>query len=140
MHVSAKLDYAVRALLHLAERAPAVVNVETLSAEQQLPRLYAEAVLNDLRKHGYVASRRGARGGYRLAVAPEQIGIGALVRLVDGPFVTVHDADPASVRYPGAAQHVPALWGTVDDALHGVLDAITLADVLAGRLPSPGRA
>ncbi len=136
MHVSAKVDYAVRALLLLAARAPALVTVETLSSEQDLPRDYAEGILNDLRKHGYVVSKRGAGGGYSLARAASSIPVGEVVAALEGPFVTVRAAPVSSLAYEGVAQHVPALWDTVDARLHSVLDEVSLDDLLAGRIPA----
>jgi Rrf2 family protein len=136
VHISAKVDYAVRLLLLLAERAPELVKVDRLSAEQELPREFAEGILNDLRKLGLVTSRRGAHGGYVLARAPESITVGSVVRSLDGPFVTVRAAPVEALIYQGVAQHLPLLWGAVDDKLHDVLDAVTLADLLAGTLPA----
>ncbi|GEL96025.1 RrF2 family transcriptional regulator [Cellulomonas composti] len=137
MHVSAKVDYAVRALLLLAEHAPALVTVETLSVEQDLPRGYAEGILNELRKHGFVVGKRGVGGGYQLARPAATIRVGDVVSDLEGPFVTVRAAAPDTLDYTGVAQHVPSLWGAVDDRLHDVLDAVSLADLLVGRLPAP---
>ncbi|HWD08363.1 MAG TPA: Rrf2 family transcriptional regulator, partial [Actinomycetota bacterium] len=66
MHISAKVDYGMRALLTLAARgAPATT--DSLAEEQRLPAKFLGAILNDLRRAGIVASIRGAEGGYRLA-------------------------------------------------------------------------
>lgn len=135
MHISAKVDYGVRALLLLADRSPALVSAEALSAAQDLPREYAEVVLRELRKHGFVASKRGAAGGYQLARPAAQIPLGDVIARLGGSFVTVRANAPHTLTYDGVAQHLPALWGVVDDSLHGVLDAITLDDLLVGRLP-----
>lgn len=134
MHISAKADYAVRALLLLADRSPELVKIDILSAEQDLPRGFAEGILNDLRKLGFVASRRGAHGGYTLARPAGEITVGEVLRVVDGPFVTVRAAPPDQLVYRGVAQHLPALWGAMDVSLHGVLDAMTLDDLLNGRV------
>jgi Rrf2 family protein len=136
VHVSAKADYAVRALLMLADRSPDLVKIDVLSTEQDLPRGFAEGILNDLRKLGFVASRRGAHGGYTLARPADKITVGGVLRLVDGPFVTVRAAPPDQLTYRGVAQHLPAVWGAMDDSLHGVLDEMTLDDLLHGRVGS----
>ncbi len=134
MHISAKVDYAVRALLLLAQRAPELVTAEALSAEQDLPREYAEQILTELRKLGYVVSKRGARGGYQLAHPADEVLLGPVLSALEGPFVTVRAALPQTLTYRGVAQHLPVLWGALDDTLHDVLDHVTLADLLTGEL------
>jgi Rrf2 family protein len=138
VHISAKVDYAVRALLLLAQHEPALVTAETLSAEQDLPREYAETILTDLRKLGYVVSKRGAGGGFQLARPASQILVGPVVAALEGPFVTVRASPPDALAYRGVAQHLPSLWNALDDSLHDVLDNVTLADLLTGDLPIPG--
>ncbi|CAM5786564.1 RrF2 family transcriptional regulator [Cellulomonas persica] len=137
MHISAKVDYAVRALLLLAQRAPELVTAEALSAEQDLPREYAEQILTELRKLGYVVSKRGARGGFHLAHPADEVLIGPVLSSLEGPFVTVRAALPDTLTYRGVAQHLPTLWGALDETLHDVLDHVTLADLLTGAVPSP---
>lgn len=132
MHVSAKADYAVRALLLLAQHAPEVVKVEQLAVEQDLPQQYAEGILNDLRKLGFVTSRRGAHGGYSLARDAREIAVGDVVRGLDGPLVTVRAVPPGRLTYDGVARHLPALWELTDQRLREVLDAVTLDDLLRG--------
>jgi Rrf2 family protein len=78
--ISAKTDYAVRALLGLAARYPDLVKVDVLVEEQQLPRKFLEAILGDLRRANLVRSQRGAEGGYALARPAAQITIGAVIR------------------------------------------------------------
>jgi Rrf2 family protein len=138
VHISAKADYAVRALLLLADRTPELVKIDVLTSEQDLPRGFAEGILNDLRKLGFVASRRGANGGYTLARAAAAITIGDVLRVVDGPFVTVRAAPPEQLTYRGVARHLPALWGAMEVSLHDVLDAMTLEDLLLGRVHPRG--
>ena len=67
MQISAKTDYAVRALLSLAAREPELVKIDTVVTEQGLPRKFVEAILGELRRAGLVRSQRGAEGGYALA-------------------------------------------------------------------------
>lgn len=84
VHISAKVDYAVRALLLLAERAPDLVTAEALSTEQDLPREYAEQILTELRKLGYVVSKRGARGGFHLARPADEVLVGPVLAALEG--------------------------------------------------------
>jgi len=136
VRISARVDYAVQALLLLAERDPDVISADAMSTAQGLPHGYAEAILNDLRKHGYVASRRGAHGGYHLARPASQVHLGGVVSLFDGPFVTVRATPAADLTYRGPARHLPSLWTLLDERLHGMLDTVTLDDLLHGRMPA----
>ena len=133
--ISAKSDYAVRALLALATHGPDPVPGEVLATEQQLPRKFLEAILADLRRAGLVHSRRGAVGGYRLARTPDEITLGQVIRAVDGPLAEVRGRRPEETSYLGAAAHLPEVWVAVRAALRHVLDETTLAQVLSGKLP-----
>jgi Rrf2 family protein len=134
--ISAKTDYAVRALLELASREPALVKVDVIIAEQAMPRKFIEAILGELRRAGIVRSQRGAEGGYGLARPPGKITIGAVMRAVDGPLAEVHGLRPHETLYGGAAEHLPDLWVAVRASLRRVLDETTLLQVLNGNLPA----
>ena len=135
MEISAKSDYAVRALLGLAAHYPELVKAEALMAEQSLPRKFVESILGDLRRAGIVRSQRGADGGYALARPPDKISIGSVIRAVDGPLAEVHGLRPHETVYDGDAQHLPELWVAVRASLRRVLDQTSLAQVRNGRLP-----
>jgi Rrf2 family protein len=136
VEISAKSDYAVRALLVLAEHAPELVKIDVVIGEQQLPRKFVEAILGDLRRAGIVRSMRGADGGYALARPAADISIGAVIRAVDGPLAEVRGLRPDEMNYSGLAQHLPGLWVAVRASLRRVLDETTLAQVLSGKLPA----
>lgn len=134
--MSARTDYAVRALLLLADRAPALVTADALTAEQNLPRGFVEGILNELRKLELVISRRGFRGGYTLARPADAIPVGEVLRLLDGPLITVGSHGASTSAYGGVAVHVPELWRAMDASLGRVLDSVTIADLLAGGVPN----
>lgn len=134
--ISAKSDYAVRALLALATHGPEPVHADVLAAEQELPRKFLEAILGDLRRAGLVRSTRGPVGGYQLARIPAQVTLGQVIRAVDGPLAEVRGRRPEETSYAGAAEHLPQVWVAVRAALRGVLDETTLEQVLTGRLPA----
>ncbi|MGI8760375.1 MAG: RrF2 family transcriptional regulator [Jatrophihabitantaceae bacterium] len=136
MQISAKTDYAVRALLSLAAHEPNLVKVDVVVGEQGLPRKFVEAILGELRRAGLVRSQRGAVGGYALARPADQITIGAVIRAVDGPLAEVRGLRPHETVYTGVAEHLPDVWVAVRASLRQVLDETTLAHVLAGRLPA----
>jgi Rrf2 family protein len=134
--ISAKSDYAIRALLVLAEHAPALVKIDVVIAEQQLPRKFVEAILGDLRRAGIVRSMRGAEGGYALARPAAEISVGAVIRAVDGPLAEVRGLRPDEMNYSGLAQHLPGLWVAVRASLRRVLDETSLQQLLTGKLPA----
>ena len=112
MDISARTDYAVRALLTLAaaqrdgevssdEPHTAAVSVDVLVREQGLPRKFLEAILADLRRGGLVTSRRGPGGGYALARPADQIFLGDVFRTVDGPLAEVRGLRPHETAYTG---------------------------------------
>lgn len=136
MEVSAKVDYAVRALLGLASRAPELSTIDVVIGEQKLPRKFAEAILSDLRRAGIVRSQRGAHGGYALARPACDITLGAVFRAVDGPLAEVRGLRPDETSYLGVAEHLPEVWVAVRASLRRVLDETTLEQVLTGRLPA----
>ena len=139
VHISARTDYAVRALLSLAAAGPGAGTVtgQALAAEQQLPQKFLEAILADLRRAGLVRSRRGPVGGYALARPATEIAIGDVVRAVDGPLAVVRGERPEQAVYAGAAEHLGTLWVALRAAVRTVLDDVTLDQVLRGDLPEP---
>lgn len=139
MHVSAKVDYAMRALLEIASVTESggkeLIKGDQLAASQQIPGRFLEGILRQLRQAGIVASQRGADGGYRLAKAPEAISVADVVRALDGPLADVRGDRPENAEYEGAAEHLQEVWVATRAALRGVLDHVTLADIASGELP-----
>jgi Rrf2 family protein len=136
VQISAKTDYAVRALLLLASRSPDLVKVDVLIEQQRLPRKFVEAILSELRRAGLVRSQRGADGGYALARPAGEITIGAVIRVVDGPLAEVRGLRPHETAYTGVAEHLPDVWVAMRASLRTVLDETTLDAVLTGNLPA----
>ena len=136
MEISAKSDYAVRALLELASKAPNLVKIDVVVGDQQLPRKFVEAILGDLRRAGIVRSMRGADGGYALARPASEISIGSVIRAVDGPLAEVRGLRPDEMNYTGLAEHLPGLWIAVRAALRKVLDETSLQQLLTGKMPA----
>jgi len=83
-----------------------------------------------------VHAQRGAEGGYRLARDPSDVTLGEVIRAVEGPLASVRGEPPESVSYEGAAENLQTVWVAVRASLRSVLDDITLAEVVAGRLPA----
>lgn len=135
MHISAKSDYAIRALLTLAANEPALVKAEVIAREQLLPRKFVEAILADLRRGGLVRTQRGAEGGYALARPASEITLGQVLRAVDGPLAEVRGMRPHETTGQGVSAYLPAVWIALRAAMRQVLDETTLAQVLTGKLP-----
>ncbi len=138
MRISAKADYAVRASLELAaapDEEP--VKGERLSEAQEIPLQFLEHILLELKHARLVRARRGARGGYWLARAPEEITIADVIRAVEGPLANIQDSAPEETDYPGPAEPMRDVWVAVRANLRQVLERVTLADVVNGKLPEP---
>jgi Rrf2 family protein len=136
VRVSAKTDYAVRALLELAVAEDGPVKGERLSQSQDIPLKFLENILTDLRHAGIVRAQRGAEGGYWLARPAGQVTVGEVIRAVDGPLASVRGEAPEDVAYDGAAEHLRTVWVALRASMRQVVDELTLADVVAGKLPT----
>ncbi len=138
--MSARFDYAVRALVELAVANGVQRSRRELAEAQNIPGRYLEAVLSDLRRAGFVAAHRGPAGGYVLARSPAQINVAEVARAVDGPLTLVQGQRPENVTYSGSSRHVHELWIGLRAAMRAVLESVTLADLVEGRLPAEVRA
>ena len=136
MRLSAKADYALRASLELATGTDAHVKAEAVARAQSIPLRFLEQILLDLKHAGLVASQRGAEGGYWLARPAAEITLAEIIRAVEGPLANVRGVRPDAVEYQGAAEPLRDVWIAVRASLRSVLEAVTLADVASGELPT----
>jgi Rrf2 family protein len=135
VHISAKVDYACRALCALAAADGQALTADELAGEQDLPVRFLRGILNELRRVGIVSSQRGNEGGYRLARPPTEVTLGEVLRRLEGPLAEVRNERPEDASYRGAAEHLQEVWVAVRAALRAVLDEVTVADVVNGELP-----
>jgi len=135
VRVSAKVDYALRAVIELAAAGDGPVKGERIAQAQEIPLKFLENILGDLRQAGIVRSQRGAEGGYWLARPPEEISVADVVRTVEGPIANVRGIGPESVSYSGSAERLQDVWIAVRANLRAVLERVTIADVSRGELP-----
>ena len=135
VYISARVDYATRILLVLADSRDVPVRGADVAARQALPVKVVENTLADLRRTGFVTSHRGTPGGYRLARPAKEITIAEVIRALEGPLAEVQGVRPDERAYEGPAQHLQDVWVAVRAALRSVLETVTLADILAGKLP-----
>ncbi|MEU3842282.1 Rrf2 family transcriptional regulator [Streptomyces sp. NPDC028635] len=141
MRISARADYAVRAVLELAVRQEGddPLKAEAIAAAQGIPHKFLEGILGDLRRAGIVDSRRGGGGGYRLAREPSAVTVADVIRAVDGPIVSVRGERPTGLTYTGSAQPLLPLWIALRANVRRILEGVTLADIAADALPEPVR-
>ncbi len=136
MRVSAKSDYALRALLEIARTDDGrPVSAEEIGRQQDIPHGFLQSILADLRRAGIVLSQRGQAGGWRLARAAGEITMADVIRAVDGPLMSVYGVRPESVSYQGAAGILQPVWIAVRSSLRDVLESVTVAGLANGELP-----
>ena len=131
MRVSAKVDYALRALTELAAAPPGYVTAERLATAQEIPLKFLENILLELRRAEIVASQRGAVGGYRLAKPAGEISLADVIRAVEGPIATVRGARPEDVEYQGSAAGLRDVWIDLRASMRGVLEETSLEDLVS---------
>ncbi len=137
MRITARVDYAVRAVLELAAAAPGALTAERIATTQGIPARFLQAILGDLQHAHLVTSQRGREGGYKLALPASKISIARVMRVEQGFLAEVHGQRPEDVAYPGAAEGLAGVWVAAREAYRRVLEEVTLADVVAGTLPAP---
>jgi Rrf2 family protein len=129
VYVSARTDYAVRAMLAIAADHPQLVKAAALAAAQDIPLSFLQGILLDLRRTGLLHSHRGVDGGYALARAAADITVGDVVRAVGGALTTVRGLPTTTATYHGAATGLRDVWVAVEAAIEGVVDHKTLAEL-----------
>jgi Rrf2 family protein len=136
VQISAKADYAVRALLVMAADPDGrPIKGETIARSQGMPVKFVENTLVELRRTGLVASQRGTAGGFKLGRPADQITIADVGRAVDGPLAEVRGVRPDETSYEGPAAMLKTVWIAVRANLRAVLEHVTLADVVNDTIP-----
>lgn len=135
MRITARTDYAVRAMAELAASGATPLTAEQLSDRQDIPVRFLFGILGELRLAGLVHSVRGPRGGYLLATTAAEISLADVIRAVDGSLAKVRDLSLTGLEYPGPAAVLPDVWRAVRTSLRQVLETTTLADLAQGTLP-----
>lgn len=136
VRVSAKSDYALRALIEMAAREDGkAVSAEELGRAQEIPHGFLQAILADLRKAGVVISQRGQSGGWRLARKATDVSVADVIRAVDGPLVSVYGLRPEAVTYNERADVLQHVWIAARDSLREVFEKVSIAELAARELP-----
>ncbi len=135
VHVTAKADYAMRAIIEIAAAGDERAKAEQIAAAQEIPLGFLRGILTDLRRAGLIVSQRSANGGFKLARPAKDISIGDVVRSVEGPLAQVRGLKPTELEHPGAAEPLRDVWIALRANLRAIVDNTSIEDVASGRLP-----
>ncbi len=137
MRVSAKSDYALRALIEMAGREDGrAVSAEELGRLQDIPHGFLQAILADLRRAGVVMSQRGQSGGWRMGRAPAEVSVADVIRAVDGPLVSVYGLRPEAVTYNDSAEVLQHVWIAARSSLREVFEEVSIQQLADAALPA----
>ena len=133
MKLSLRGEYALRALMVLGDNySAAVVRIHRISKQQGIPQRFLEQILNDLKAGGFVESKRGIAGGYRLAKPPEQLTLAPVIRQIEGnllPELAGKQSGKGGFDANDAQRSIGTVMKEVQEAILGVLDRVTVADL-----------
>ena len=136
MRMSAKAEYAVRAMVQLATVDSGVlVKTDDLAAAQFIPPQFLVDILSELRTSRLVRSQRGRDGGYELARPAAEISVADVLRCIDGSLASVRDIGVGELPYAGPTAALTDLWQALRASMRSVLEQTSLADVATGALP-----
>lgn len=132
MKISTKGRYALRLMLDLAQHNTGeMIRIKDISERQKISEKYLEQIITSLKRAGYVKSLRGAQGGYRLAKEPEEYTVGMILRLTEGNMAPVACLEDEINECTRAENCISLrLWKMLDEAVKGVIDHVTLQDML----------
>lgn len=137
MRMSAKAEYAVRAMVQLAAVAEGVlVKTDDLAQAQGIPPQFLVDILSALRTDRLVRSHRGRDGGYELGRPAADISIADVLRSIDGPLASVRDIGLGDLQYSGPTTALTDVWRALRASMRSVLEETSLAEVAAGKLPN----
>ena len=135
MKLSQRGEYAVQALLVLGIcYGPEVIRIKDIAKQQNIPRRFLEQILNDLKSGGFVQSRRGVAGGYRLERSPEQILLSEIIQYIEGPIESIDSSNVGENNHnlhsdEAAKCAINFVMKDVRSAIVGVLESVTLSDL-----------
>jgi Rrf2 family protein len=139
MRVTAKADYAVRAVIEIgAGGEDGWVTAETIAERHAIPRPFLIKILQQLRTSGLTEAVRGPDGGHRLARPADRISIADVVRAIDGPLADVHGVEAEELGLTGSAAPMVAVWGQLRRSVDDLLEGVSIADVLADNVSFDG--
>jgi Rrf2 family protein len=136
VRLTGRTDYGLRAMLELAAADGRLVRTDDIAAAQDIPHTYLGAILAELRRAGLVRARRGPDGGWTLTRDPSEISLADVIRAIDGALADVAGTRPENLHYSGSAAGLQPVFVALRAAERSILEAMSLADVLADRMPA----
>ncbi len=131
MRITAKSDYAILALFHLAmDKANRPVQSRTIAARQQIPHRFLEQILLNLKKAGLVRSVRGAKGGYQLAVSPAEINLKDAIEAVEGSIHLLGSREDGVMAAESDRKLLQSVWEEIEQSFLEELSSVTLEDIV----------
>ena len=115
-----------------------LIKVKDIAARQNISEKYLEQIISVLNRAGYVQSVRGAQGGYRLSRDPSEYTVGMILRLTEGSMAPVSCLDEGAECEQCDTCETLAVWKKLYEAIHGVIDNVTVADLVAQRQQREG--
>jgi len=134
--ISKRTQYGLKAMQILARRyREGPVMIGSIAREESIPLKFLEAILLDLKSHGLLESKLGRKGGYRLSRPPSSMTVGSIIRMMEGPLAPIPCASETAYRPCAECKDIEGcgtriVMREVRDAISGVLDRTTLADML----------
>lgn len=121
MNISVKSEYALQAMFDLAAQPPGEpIKIAEVARRQKIPQKFLELILADLKQGGFVESRRGAEGGYRLSKPADQITVGEVLSYMED----------AKKNKRAAGSPFGGMWKRVDGAVSAIVDHTTFAELV----------
>ncbi|MGE4357098.1 MAG: Rrf2 family transcriptional regulator [Candidatus Omnitrophota bacterium] len=132
MKITYKGDYALKTILELAlHYGERVLTISKLSNSLDIPEKFLEQVLLELKRGGFVESKRGKVGGYFLAKPPSQIKLGEVIRFIDGPIEPIACVD---IKYKGCEEMNDCvfreIWKDIAEKTAQIIDNISFEDLV----------
>ncbi|MBV8774682.1 MAG: Rrf2 family transcriptional regulator [Deltaproteobacteria bacterium] len=133
MQIPRKIEYALRAMIHLADNPDSVARGSVIARQEQIPKYYLEKVIRDLIKRGLVRARRGPGGGYQLARPPETVSFRDVIEAVEGPITLNVCVDGSSACNLQPACRMFRVWEEGQRVLLDVFSHTTLSQIASSR-------
>jgi Rrf2 family protein len=132
MKISFKGDYALKVILHLSLNHPEYLcHIENISKMEDIPKKFLEQILLELKRGGFVQSKKGPSGGYFLAREPRQISLGEIVRFIEGTVYPISCIDPSSKQTCREVSRCvfTSVWQRVEKEMSTILDNINFQEL-----------
>jgi Rrf2 family protein len=138
MKVSAKVDYALQAVVEIAFTSSKnqLISTENLAQKNQIPKKFLEGILTSLKKSGLITSHRGPNGGFKLSKNASEISVADVYRAIDGPLAEVRGEAPEKISYKNNSKNISKVWIATRVNLRRVLEQVSIQNILEGKFDS----